>query len=144
MAKKVSPKSSKKKVVPESSEHTGTSSLGAHEQYCSGCASKIYKEAPLCPKCGFTTSKHHTHSKNRIAAALLALFFGGLGIHKFYMGRKNEGLLYLGGMIGGIVFFWLVIPIIFIVIVSFAALYDFFYLLCISDAKFQTMCIEHE
>lgn len=32
--------------------------------------------------------------KNKWVAALLALFFGGLGIHKFYLGNNLAGLLY--------------------------------------------------
>jgi TM2 domain-containing membrane protein YozV len=31
----------------------------------------------------------------RMTAALLALFLGSLGIHKFYLGYKNAGIAYL-------------------------------------------------
>jgi TM2 domain-containing membrane protein YozV len=41
--------------------------------------------------------------KNRMTAALLAIFLGGIGIHKFYLGRGFQGLLYL-------VFCWTFIP----------------------------------
>jgi TM2 domain-containing membrane protein YozV len=41
--------------------------------------------------------------KNKIIAALLAFFVGGLGIHKFYLGENGAGLLYL-------LFFWTPIP----------------------------------
>lgn len=41
--------------------------------------------------------------KNRIVAALLALFLGGLGVHKFYLKQPWLGILYL-------VFFWAYIP----------------------------------
>ncbi|WP_273796627.1 TM2 domain-containing protein [Bacillus sp. AGSP2] len=41
--------------------------------------------------------------KNKIVAALLAFFFGGLGIHKFYLGRVGQGILY-------ILFCWTGIP----------------------------------
>ena len=34
-------------------------------------------------------------SKNRTAAGLLAIFLGGLGIHKFYLGFTGPGLVYL-------------------------------------------------
>ncbi len=34
-------------------------------------------------------------SNNRIAYILLALFFGSLGIHNFYVGRIKQGLLQL-------------------------------------------------
>ncbi|HRO67833.1 MAG TPA: TM2 domain-containing protein [Pseudobdellovibrionaceae bacterium] len=41
--------------------------------------------------------------KSRISAALLALFFGGLGVHKFYLGRVAAGFIYL-------IFCWTFIP----------------------------------
>lgn len=33
--------------------------------------------------------------KNKMVAALLAIFLGGLGIHKFYLGKIPLGILYL-------------------------------------------------
>jgi TM2 domain-containing membrane protein YozV len=36
-----------------------------------------------------------TGSKNKIAAGLLAIFLGGLGIHKFYLGFTGPGLVFL-------------------------------------------------
>ncbi|NLJ17012.1 MAG: TM2 domain-containing protein [Clostridiales bacterium] len=41
--------------------------------------------------------------KNKIAAGLLAIFLGGFGIHKFYLGKVGMGILYL-------VFCWTYIP----------------------------------
>jgi len=41
--------------------------------------------------------------KNKVVAGLLAIFLGGLGVHKFYLGKTGQGLLYL-------VFFWTFIP----------------------------------
>ncbi len=41
--------------------------------------------------------------KDRIIAALLALFFGIFGVHHFYLGNKSKGILYL-------IFFWTIIP----------------------------------
>jgi len=34
-------------------------------------------------------------SKDRVAAGLFAIFLGGLGVHKFYLGRVGTGLIYL-------------------------------------------------
>jgi TM2 domain-containing membrane protein YozV len=36
-----------------------------------------------------------TSSKNKLAAGLLAIFLGSLGIHKFYLGFTGPGLVYL-------------------------------------------------
>ncbi|KAF0108351.1 MAG: hypothetical protein FD146_925 [Anaerolineaceae bacterium] len=41
--------------------------------------------------------------KNKLAAALLAIFLGGLGVHKFYLGKVGAGILYL-------VFCWTGVP----------------------------------
>jgi TM2 domain-containing membrane protein YozV len=42
--------------------------------------------------------------KNKPTATLLALLLGGLGIHRFYLGRPMTGLLYL-------LFCWTFIPL---------------------------------
>jgi TM2 domain-containing membrane protein YozV len=60
--------------------------------------------------------------KNRIVAALLALFLGGLGLHKFYLGQIGWGVLYL-------VFFWTPFPWV-------AAFFETIGLLVTSDEKF--------
>jgi TM2 domain-containing membrane protein YozV len=46
---------------------------------------------------------HIRPPKNRGIALALALIFGGIGAHKFYLGRPGLGLLYL-------LFFWTMIP----------------------------------
>lgn len=41
-------------------------------------------------------------SKSKTVAILLCLFFGGIGIHRFYVGKIGSGILYLftGGLFG--------------------------------------------
>lgn len=34
-------------------------------------------------------------SKNKVVAALLAFFLGGIGVHKFYLGQMGMGVAYL-------------------------------------------------
>ncbi|GAB0171883.1 hypothetical protein LSPCS325_53200 [Lysinibacillus sp. CTST325] len=41
--------------------------------------------------------------KNKTVAGVLAIFLGGIGIHKFYLGKTGQGILYL-------IFFWTYIP----------------------------------
>lgn len=41
--------------------------------------------------------------KDRVTAILLAIFLGGLGVHKFYLGQAGLGILYL-------LFCWTFIP----------------------------------
>ena len=50
--------------------------------------------------------------KNRVAAILLALFFGSFGVHRFYLRKPFSGVLY-------IIFFWTGIPAILSVIGAF-------------------------
>jgi TM2 domain-containing membrane protein YozV len=35
------------------------------------------------------------HLKNRVAAGVLGILLGGLGIHKFYLGQIGQGIVYL-------------------------------------------------
>jgi TM2 domain-containing membrane protein YozV len=60
--------------------------------------------------------------KNRLVAVLLALFLGGIGIHKFYLGYNFMGVLY-------VVFCWTFIPL----VLSF---FDFLGLVLMSDKVF--------
>jgi TM2 domain-containing membrane protein YozV len=43
------------------------------------------------------------HNRNKMVAAMLALFVGTFGIHKFYLGQVGAGIVYL-------LFFWTGIP----------------------------------
>lgn len=60
--------------------------------------------------------------KSKIVALLLCIFLGGLGIHRFYVGKIGTGILYLftGGLFG---IGW-IIDIIFIAIGSFKDKFD--------------------
>lgn len=62
--------------------------------------------------------------KNKWVAFVLAFFLGALGIHKFYLGEKKAGFIYL---VGFFIFFY--IPAIF-------AFIDALVLLFISEENF--------
>lgn len=73
---------------------------------CPGCGVILHKDAPQCPQCGILQpdmAAKPTGAKNRVIAIVLALLVGGVGVHKFYLGRIGQGILYL-------VFCWTFIP----------------------------------
>ncbi|MGB5100573.1 MAG: NINE protein [Methanothrix sp.] len=72
-------------------------------KFCGECGARISAKAEVCPKCGVRLATTSTSEHNKTTAALLALFLGGLGAHKFYLGRTGVGLIYL-------VFCWTLIP----------------------------------
>lgn len=60
--------------------------------YCRGCGKQLHETAEICPSCG--APQFTVGDKNRIVAALLALFLGSFGIHRFYL-RQWWGIFYL-------------------------------------------------
>lgn len=78
---------------------------------CSECGKEVSDKASSCPGCGAPIGGAVqqqqpivvTAPKSRSLAAVLALFLGGLGIHKFYLNRPGWGFLYL-------IFCWTFIP----------------------------------
>ena len=64
--------------------------------YCQNCGNQIDEKAVVCPHCGVPVQQARFQSeKSKIAAGLLGIFLGGLGIHKFYLGYKKEGIIML-------------------------------------------------
>jgi TM2 domain-containing membrane protein YozV len=83
---------------------------GPNEKYCLECRSIINAKAEICPNCGVRQMPVPTaigissaSGKNRLVAAIFAILLGGLGIHKFYLGRIGQGIIYL-------LFCWTFIP----------------------------------
>ncbi len=67
-----------------------------HDAFCRACGRAINIQARTCPGCGAPQSPQGSAGeKSRIAAALLAIFLGGFGIHKFYLARPFQGIIYL-------------------------------------------------
>ena len=84
----------------------GQAQPGPDEQYCSSCGEVIKAQAEICPECGVrqeSTSTSGGSGPDRTTAGIFALLLGGIGAHKFYMGKTGMGLLYL-------CFVWTLIP----------------------------------
>lgn len=108
------------------SSFEGMNSNRAINKICPQCGRTLPLEAVACAFCGRNLSQTSFASpipqKSRIAAGLLAIFLGGFGIHKFYMGKVGMGLLYL-------LFSWTIIP-------SLVGFIEGIIYLCESDASF--------
>jgi TM2 domain-containing membrane protein YozV len=98
-----------------------TGVVQALQNFCYACGSPTDARAEVCPKCGVRQTAS-TSNKNRLTAALLAGFFGGFGVHHFYLGNIWLGVIYL-------LFFWTVIP-------AIAALVEMIVFLSTSDESF--------
>ena len=78
--------------------------------YCRKCGADV-GNSKFCPSCGaeiVQASSGPTYDPgvktvNKIAYGLIAIFIGGLGIHRFYAGKWVSGVIYL-------LFCWLMIP----------------------------------
>lgn len=66
---------------------------------CKSCGNFISIKSGACTRCG-------EPRKIKLIAILLSLFLGGIGIHRFYLGRHLSGIIYL-------LFCWTFIPAIF-------------------------------
>lgn len=82
---------------------------------CAECGKEVSETARQCPNCGYS-SFSYGGSKSKGLAIFLAFFFGGLGIHKFYLGKPGLGILYF-------LFCWTFIPLILSVIEAIIMLF---------------------
>jgi len=90
-------------MIQESSENPNQA-----YKYCFKCGNKLFEEAEICPKCGVRqlgTSPNKKTSHSRVTASLFAIFLGGFGAHKFYLGKTIQGVFYL-------FLFWTFLPFI--------------------------------
>ncbi len=98
-------------VMAGSATQKTTTEKSADEKYCNSCGNIIKKDAEICPKCGVRqhaapqaqSNAAGRPLKDKTTAGVLALLLGGIGIHKFYLGRPGLGIVY-------ILFCWTLIP----------------------------------
>ena len=77
------------------------------------------------------TKEQYTHNpiietrsrRSRIVAVFLAIFLGGIGIHKFYLGKSGWGIMYF-------IFSWTFIP-------ALLGFFEGLYYLMMSDKEFE-------
>ncbi|MBL4864930.1 MAG: NINE protein [Pseudomonadales bacterium] len=85
---------------------------------CNACNKEIHFSASACPHCG--AQRRTSRYKSKTVAALFALFLGGFGGHRFYLGQW-WGVFYL-------LFFWLWLP-------GIIAIVEFVYFLMCDSVK---------
>jgi TM2 domain-containing membrane protein YozV len=84
--------------------------------FCAHCGNSISSQAIACPQCGHPTANaapqvtyapgvdpNSLPAKSKLTAGLLGILLGGIGVHKFYMGKVGLGILY-------VVFCWTYVP----------------------------------
>jgi TM2 domain-containing membrane protein YozV len=67
-------------------------------KYCSNCGKKLKEGQDVCLNCGKVVSDSvelkkedgEVGDKSKIAAGLLAIFFGCFGVHNFYLGYTGK------------------------------------------------------
>lgn len=76
----------------------------AENKFCNNCGAETLPAQTMCTQCGTALPRAGASDKNKIAAGLLAIFLGALGIHKFYLGYNKEGIIMLVvTLVGGLV-----------------------------------------
>lgn len=85
-------------------------------KFCQNCGAETNANQIVCIKCGVALKSVSSKpgAKNRTTAGILAILFGGFGVHEFYLGNTLSAVIRLcvtlltcgwGGLIVGIISF---------------------------------------
>jgi hypothetical protein len=103
---------------------------GMPTKYCFSCGVTLDARAEICPRCGVRQQPPPQaaiaapQGRSKLVAALLAIFLGAFGVHKFYLGKIAQGIIYL-------IFFWTLIP-------ALIGFIEGLWYLTMSDPEFQS------
>ena len=81
---------------------------GQGNNFCPNCGKPVPQTSTVCLNCGVSLmpdANTNPNAKSKMAAGLLGIFLGSFGVHKFYLGKTKQGLLY-------ILFSWTRVPVI--------------------------------
>lgn len=67
---------------------------GTGNSYCPNCGQPTVPGAAACTSCGVGLAPAG-EQKSKLAAGLLGIFLGGLGIHNFYLGYTGKAIAQL-------------------------------------------------
>ncbi len=69
---------------------------------CPNCGQEVEPGAPFCPNCGYAPAPAQEvpaytedMQKSKLAAGLLGIFLGWLGVHNFYLGNTSKAVIQL-------------------------------------------------
>jgi TM2 domain-containing membrane protein YozV len=69
---------------------------GTGNKFCPNCGTGVTEGQAMCVNCGVAlTSAANGEAKSKLAAGLLGIFLGGLGIHNFYLGFTKKAVIQL-------------------------------------------------
>ncbi len=77
----------------------------AGNRFCWNCGAGSQPVAAVCIRCGVSLAPPaaaNPGAKSRLAAGLLGILLGGLGIHRFYLGYNGIGIAQLALGLGGL------------------------------------------
>ncbi len=69
---------------------------GCGANYCTNCGNAAIAGATMCTHCGRLLASYISqNAKSKLAAGLLGIFLGSLGVHNFYLGYTGKAMAQL-------------------------------------------------
>ena len=72
-------------------------------KYCMYCGTELKEGSSFCPNCGSpvggekrensNVKTSSPYAKSRVIAGILGIFLGGWGVHNFYLGYTEKGVI---------------------------------------------------